>query len=315
MAFKSNSIFWVEIDKIVPNPYQPRRDFDEAKLKDLSDSIRQYGVLQPLVVIQREIPRGDGGISTQYELLAGERRVRASKMAGLTHVPVTIRDEEESDQMKLEIAIIENLQREDINAIERARAFSQLAENFKLSHGDIAKKVGKSREYVSNTIRLLMLSEEMQRALSEGHITEGHTRPLLMLIDRPTEQENLYKEIIQRKITVRDAEQISRRIATDKVRKRERMYDPDIVELENKVSETLGTRVRVEPTGVGGRIMIDFFSQDDVRKILHLLNGEEKNETISPEGSLIKPNEANEATEAKKLDGDDDLYAVTNFTV
>ena len=244
-------------------------------------------------------------------------------MAGLTHIPVMIRDEEQSEQIKLEIAIIENLQREDINAIERAKAFSQLAEQFKLSHGDIAKKVGRSREYVSNTIRLLMLTAEMQQALAEGKITEGHTRPLLMLVDRPEEQQTLYREIILKKITVRDAEQISRRIATDKVRKRERMYDPDIVELENQVSEVLGTRVRVEPTGVGGRILIDFFSQDDVRKILHLLNGEEKNGVLTTtENSTeaeISPKENSEDTlpdqQAGKSDADDDLYAVTNFSV
>lgn len=320
--FQSNSIFWVEVDKIVPNPFQPRREFDPAKLKDLSDSIRQYGVLQPLVVTQRERERESGGMMVEYELIAGERRLRASKMAGLSQVPVIIRDDAENDQMKLELAIIENLQREDINAVERARAFKQLADSFGLSHVQIAAKVGKSREYVSNTIRLLLLPEDMLTALGEGKITEGHTRPLLMLSDRPEEQQVLFREILLKKITVRDAEQISRRIATDKVRKKERMYDPDIVALEERVSEALGTRVRVEPTGLGGRILIDYFAPEDIKKILTLLNGETG--VVSPDqGSLPTtefaetPETASEvpppAVEEKK--DDDDLYAVTNFSL
>ena len=157
MAYQSNSIFWVEVDRIVPNPYQPRRDFDEGRLKDLANSIRQYGVLQPLVVTQREVSRDNGGMGMEYELIAGERRLRAAKIAGLTQVPVIIRDDQENEQVKLEIAIIENLQREDINAVERAQAFKQLAGQFGLSHTDIAKKIGRSREYVSNTLRILML--------------------------------------------------------------------------------------------------------------------------------------------------------------
>lgn len=153
MSFHNDAIFWVEVDKIVPNPFQPRRSFDEQKLRDLSDSIRQYGILQPLVVTQHEKEREDGGLFVEYELIAGERRLRAAKMAGVSLVPVIIRDSQESEQMKLELAIIENLQREDINAVERARAFAQLAEDFKLTHALIAQKVGRSREYVSNTIR------------------------------------------------------------------------------------------------------------------------------------------------------------------
>ena len=320
MSFHGDSIFWVEVEKIVPNPFQPRREFDQTKLKDLSDSIRQYGVLQPLVVTQRETPRESGGMSVQYELIAGERRLRASKLAGLAQVPVIIRDGVQSDQMKLEIAIIENLQREDINAVERARAFKQLAETFNLSHGQIAAKVGKSREYVSNTIRLLLLPEEMLTALGEAKISEGHTRPLLMLSDRPEEQSVLFREILLKKITVRDAEQISRRIATDRVRKKERMYDPDIVALEESVSERLGTRVRVEPTGLGGRILIDYFSPEDIRKILTLLEGRE-NPLIAETAEIVTEQlpadpalSEDTSPEAKKSD-DDDLYAVSNFSL
>lgn len=319
MAFQNNSIFWVEVNRIIPNPYQPRRFFDEQKLKELADSIRQYGVLQPLVVTQREVAKENGGIGVEYELIAGERRLRASKMAGLSQVPVIIRDDEQTAQMKLELAIIENLQREDINSVERARAFHQLAEQFGLTHTEIAKKVGRSREYVSNTVRILQLPEDMQQSLAEGGITEGHTRPLLMLIDRPEEQRTLFKEILARKMNVRDAEQISRRIAVDKVRKRERMYDPDIVELEERASETLGTRVRVEPGAVGGRILIDFNSEEDVRKVLRLLNREEQT-TEAPQSfagsSETSENDVpTEVPEPKNTPPEDDLYSVTNFSI
>lgn len=271
-GFYSDAIFWVEVEKIQPNPYQPRKEFDEAKLKDLASSIRQYGVLQPLVVTRKEFQKDDGGIGVVYELIAGERRLRASRLAGLPQVPVIIRDDEQSDMMKLELAIIENLQREDLNAIDRARAFDRLAREFNFKHAEIAKKVGKSREYVSNTIRLLALPEVMQQALSDGRITEGHTRPLLMLIDRPEEQDVLFREIMLKKLTVRESEGIARRIAFERARKRERMYDPDIIEMEQKLTEALGTRVAIETKEVGGKLVIDFFSDDDLRDILAMFN-------------------------------------------
>lgn len=271
-GFYSDAIFWVEVDKIQPNPYQPRKEFDEAKLKDLSGSIRQYGVLQPLVVTRREFQKDDGGLGVTYELIAGERRLRASRLAGLSQVPVIIRDDDQSDMMKLELAIIENLQREDLNAIDRARAFERLAREFNFKHAEIAKKVGKSREYVSNTIRLLALPEAMQTALSEGRITEGHTRPLLMLTDRREEQDVLFREIMLKKLTVREAEGIARRIAFERARKKERMYDPDIIEMEQRLTEALGTRVAIETKEVGGKLVIDFFSDDDLRGILAIFN-------------------------------------------
>lgn len=281
-GFYSDSIFWVELDRIKPNPFQPRKEFDEARLNDLAASIRQYGVLQPLVVTRREFEKPEGGLGTEYELIAGERRLRASKIAGLTQVPVLIRSSDETDMMKLELAIIENLQREDLNAIDRARAFERLVKEFGFKQSEVAKKVGKSREYVSNTIRLLMLPADMQTALSEGRITEGHTRPLLMLIDRPEEQVTLYKEIMLKKLTVREAEGIARRIAFDRVRKHERMYDPDIVDMEKKLTEALGTRVAIETKEVGGKLVIDFFSDDDLRSILGIFNERAGNPAAAP---------------------------------
>lgn len=283
----SNSIFWVEVEKIHPNPYQPRKEFDPARLSELADSIRQYGVLQPLVVTRHEIEREDGGLSVEYELISGERRLRASKLAGLLQVPVIIRIGEDNDREKLELAIIENLQREDLNSVEKARAFKQLAEEFGFKHGEIAKKVGKSREYVSNTIRLLMLPETILEALSSGQITDGHARPILMLVDRPEEQMTLFKEVLYKKLTVRDAEAIARRIAYDRVRKKERAFDPEIVELEERMSEKFGTRVQIERKDIGGRVMIDFFSNDDLRNILMLVeSGEDGQAANSPHAMM-----------------------------
>src|SRR3989338_3040370 len=202
--YQGDSIFWVEVERIQPNPFQPRRTFDEAALASLAESIRQYGVLQPLTVTRKEIERPGEGIFVQYELIAGERRLRASRLAGLLQVPVVIRSAEDSDKMKLELAIIENLQREDLNALDRAKAFKRLVDEFSMQHKEIALKVGKSREYVSNTLRILMLPEAIQLALAAGAITEGHTRPLLILADRAEEQMTIFKEVVARRITVRD---------------------------------------------------------------------------------------------------------------
>jgi len=272
-GFENNAIFWVEVDKIQPNPYQPRKEFNEAHLRDLSDSIRQYGVLQPLVVTRKETPRPDGtGMDVSYELIAGERRLRASKLAGIARVPVLIRQGAEDAQVKLELAIIENLQREDLNPVDRALAFAKLANEFGFKHTEIAKKVGKSREYVSNTLRLLVLPQDILDALSQGKITEGHARPLMMLSDRPEEQSTLFKEIMWKKLTVREAEQIARSIAKEKVRKKIEI-DPETERMEKELAESLGTRVSIERRQVGGgKVVIDFFSAEDLRALLDRVN-------------------------------------------
>jgi len=284
--FRDNSIFWIEVDRIKPNPFQPRREFDEDKLNDLAESIKQYGLLQPLTVTRKEVQRDDGSLFTEYELIAGERRLRASKIAGLTQIPAIIRSSEDSDRVKLELAIIENLQREDLNPIERAEAFRQLSEDFGFKHAEIAKRVGKSREYVSNTLRLLALPDDIKSALSGGKITEGHARPMLMLSDRPEEQQTLFKEVLYKKLTVREAESIARRVAFEKVRKQSRSFDPGLVEVEEKLAESLGTRVFIEKRQVGGKIMIDFFSDDDLQKILALIN--RGNDGLGPSPNMLK---------------------------
>ncbi len=274
MAFQGDSIFWVEVEKIVPNPFQPRREFDQHKLQELADSIRMYGVLQPLTVTRNEIQRDDGTFYSEYELIAGERRLRASKLAGVSQVPVIIRSGEQTEQEKLELAIIENLQREDLNAVDRALAFRQLADAFGLSHGDVAKKVGRSREYVSNTIRLLGLPEHMLDALRRGDMSEGHSRTLLMLNDRKEEQEVVFQEILLKKLSVREVERIARKIATDKIRKKNDDFDIHLIEIEKQFTETLGTRVQIQKTDFGGKLTIDYFSTDDLEVLLERIKRE-----------------------------------------
>ncbi len=263
---KETGVFWIEVEKIKPNPMQPRKEFDQKKLADLGDSIRQYGVLQPLVVVRKEYEIPTGRI-VEYELIAGERRLQASKLAGLSQVPVIIR-EEPPEQIKLELALIENIQREDLNPVERARAFRQLIDNFKLKHHEVGTKIGKSREFVTNTLRILALPEDIQEGLSKGLITEGHTRPLLMLSEQPEHQTALYKEIIYKQINVREAERISRRIAIERRKKQEEPLDAETKTVEEKLSDALGTRVLIEKKGEKGRISIEFFSEEELGNIL-----------------------------------------------
>jgi ParB family chromosome partitioning protein len=326
--FYNDSIFWIDVNKIEPNPYQPRREFDDGQMQSLADSIRQYGVLQALVVTRKEFEKEDGGIGVKYELIAGERRLRAARIAGLSQVPVLIKTGDDTDLMKLELAIIENIQREDLNPVDRARAFERLANEFGFKHHTIAQKVGKSREYVSNTLRLLALPSDILDALSQGKITEGHARPLMMLSDRPDEQSVLFKEITFKKLTVREAEGIARRIAYDKVRKKERAFDPELVGLEEKLREALGTRVQIERREVGGKIMIDFFNNDDLRSLLDII---QTNVLKDPHEALDKfasqnpveieaesgqaPIDDRSKDEKQKEEGEEDIYSVRNFTV
>jgi ParB family transcriptional regulator, chromosome partitioning protein len=266
----NNAIFWIDVDKIDPNPYQPRKEFDDSALAELADSIKQYGVLQPLVVSRQEITNDRGGIEVRYELIAGERRTRASRLAGIRQVPAIVRVGDNS-KLKLELAIIENLQREDLNPIDRARAFMRLIEEFQMTHAQVGKKVGKSREYVSNSIRLLSLPTEIMDGLASKKISEGHTRPLLMLADRPDEQSALFRDIVNRKMSVRESEKIARRIAHEKVRREHLRTDPQILDLERKFSEELGTRVTIESGDHGGKIVIDYGDPKELQELLVLL--------------------------------------------
>ncbi|MBU6426835.1 ParB/RepB/Spo0J family partition protein [Patescibacteria group bacterium] len=334
--YVNNAIFWIELEKISPNPYQPRREFDEAAMKSLAESIRMYGVLQPLVVTRKEVFNETGGMSVEYELISGERRLRAAKLAGLAQVPALIRNGEDGAREKLEIAIIENLQREDLNAVERARSFNRLIKEFGLKQTQVADKVGKSREYVANTLRILALPDDILTALEEGKISEGHTRPLLMLSEKPEEQAVLFKEIMAKKLSVREAEAAARRVATERVRNKEKYLDPAVLELEKKLNEALGTRVKVDRTNeTGGIIKIDFFSTDDLRILLSRLNGETAGALPTAAGtptenliggvrsdyrgeSAAEEGEApadDRSTREIKEEENEDIYSLKNFSV
>ena len=325
-----DSIYWVEVDRIKPNPYQPRKSFDEMALASLAESIRQYGVLQPLTVTRKETEVLGEGIRVEYELIAGERRLRASKIAGVLQVPVVIRNGEDDDRVKLELAIIENLQREDLNPVDRATAFQQLAMQFGLKHADIGKRVGKSREYVSNSLRILALPKEMIEAVRTGQIVEGHTRPLLMLMDKPEEQRTLFKEILLKRLTVRDSEQLARRVAVERSRKGD--LTPELLLLERELTDALGTRVRIEKkdqTG-GGKLLIDFFSVEDLAQIRKVIGGDFGKRidavvhTAAPvqlvpnvgEAEGASATVAEEAPVAVDLTEDtDDIYSIKDFSL
>lgn len=310
-----DSIFWVEVERINPNPFQPRKSFDETALASLAESIRQYGVLQPLTVTRKETMVPEKGIVVSYELIAGERRLRASKLAGIREVPVVIRTSEDSDRLKLELAIIENLQREDLNPIDRALAFNRLVTDFGLKHAEVGTRVGKSREYVSNTLRILLLPKEIQDALAAGEISEGHTRPLLMLNDKPEEQRTLFQEVVLKKLTVRDTEQLARRVAVDKARKGD--LTPDLLQLERELTDALGTRVRIEKKEQGGKLLIDFFSAEDLANLRVMIASAHMPlvataVTAEPEAAAEPAAPAPTVAPEK---AEEDLYSISNFSV
>ncbi|MBI2024173.1 ParB/RepB/Spo0J family partition protein [Candidatus Giovannonibacteria bacterium] len=262
---RSSSIFFIEVDRIKPNPLQPRTEFDETKLSELAESIRQYGVLQPLVVTrkERETPNG---VITDYELIAGERRLKASRLAGLREVPALIRDEP-IEKIKLELALVENVQREDLNTIDRAVAFNRLHDEFGLTHKEVGMRIGKSREYVANSVRLLGLPEEIQDALRAGRITESHARYLLMLQNDPQGQKVLLDTIINQGINVREAERISKEMLSNNSDSK-KIVDPDTKNIEEKLAQTLGARVNISKSDNGGKISLEFFSPDELNSFI-----------------------------------------------
>ena len=247
----------VAIDQIRPNPRQPRVEFDEAALAELVASIRIQGVIQPLLV--RHLPEGD------YELIAGERRLRAAKRAGLTHVPVFSR--EISDVESLEIALVENIQRDDLSPLEEAAAFHRLIDEFGHTQEEVAERVGKSRPAVANALRLLRLPESIKQDLSRGRLTAGHARVLLS-IDGADAQLRASKQIQARRMSVRDAEQLA---ATRKGAASPVARDPHRGAVERELSTALGTRVRITLKGRGGRIEIEFYSQEELQGLVERL--------------------------------------------
>ena len=264
-----NMVQMIPINKIVANPYQPRKTFDGEKLAELADSIKFQGIIQPLVVVKTS----DG-----YEILVGERRYRASLIAGLQEVPAIIRGEI-SDRAKLELALIENVQREDLNSIEEARAYARLSEEFNLTQEQIAKKVGKSRPAIANIMRLLNLPAQIQRAVIENKITEGHGRALLPLEHQQETQMEVFEWVLKEPVTVREVENRVREIKKLPLKpyirtSKAKQPDPEIKQVEDDLREKLGTKVRLHKTGDTGKIMIEFYSQEDLQKIIGRLSRE-----------------------------------------
>ncbi len=264
VSYEGSSIRELDISLIVANPYQPRKIFNPEALQELADSIREHGVIQPVVVTET-----DNG----YELVVGERRFRASQLAGLEKVPAIVK-KSMGDQTKLEVALIENIQRQELNSIEEAQAYQQLMDKFDLTQAEVAVKVGKSRSGVANTLRLLQLPAEIQRGIIEGKIFEGHGRAILTLPDIER-QLLMYKKIVDQNMNVRQVEaevrEFARRRKMDAA-----MPDPKLMAIETQLRGKLGTQVKVSRQGRGGKITIEFFSDEDLADILSRISEDEK---------------------------------------
>ncbi len=266
-ARRAGSVFWIDVSKIDPNPHQPRKEISEESLRDLTESIREHGILQPLLVTKKETAT-ERGLDVRYELVAGERRWRAAELAGLREVPVVIRERAPSESEKLEWALIENVQREDLNPVERASAFTRLVNEFGMLQREIAVRIGKSREYVGNLLRLLSLPDEIQAALAVGTITEGHGRAILMISD-PANRQLLFERIRTASLSVRDAELAAKSLGARRRRGRgARPVDPDLRSLQERLEEAFATKVVVEKQGERGKIVVEFYSQEELQNIL-----------------------------------------------
>ncbi len=270
------AIFHIEVEKIKPNPHQPRRHFDDGALHDLASSIREFGVIQPLIAskVQIETPMGT---LVEYQLIAGERRLMAAKLAGLPRVPVIVRNMP-LEQEKLEIAIIENLQREDLNPIENARAYAQLQDQFRLTQREIAVRLSKSRESIANTMRLLNLPTVIQDAIATKQIGESQGRLLLAVTDISAQQK-LFEDLLHENFSVRELKlRINKANQSGQGAVQARMnlvHDPELQFLKDKLELVLGTPVSIQRNGPSGKIVIDFFSEEELRGII---------ERIKPEG-------------------------------
>ncbi len=246
-------ILKINPSRIAINPHQPRTYFSDAALNDLAESIKQHGIISPLIVTKKD----DG-----YELIAGERRLRSAKMIGLKEIPVIVR--EEKDQKKLEIALIENLQREDLNPLETARAYQRLIDEFNITQEEAAHKVGKARSSVANALRLLTLPVEIQEALAGGKITEAHAKYLLGL-EGAAKQINMLKKIMRQNLTVAETDKEIKRIGGTKAAKQKDYFDRAH---EEELGELLATKVEIKRQGRGGKLVIDFYSEEELNEII-----------------------------------------------
>lgn len=257
------NVFYIEVHKIRPNPDQPRKDFDQEALADLSRSIRKFGVLQPLLVSKIEEDNARGR-NVYYQLIAGERRLRAAQLAGLPHVPVIIRDEIPDDKSnRLEVALIENVQREDLNPMEEAEAYDRLSREFALTQKEIAEKVSRSREAVANAIRLLKLPKYIKDALRDGRISAAHARALLAF-ESESRQKEVYEQIVKGGFSSKDAEEAA---ASSKSASGKGKKDIRFVALEKNLGQKLNVPVLIKATDKGGQIVIRFATHEELNTI------------------------------------------------
>ncbi|MGO1043116.1 ParB/RepB/Spo0J family partition protein [Clostridioides difficile] len=253
----------IDIDKIYPNEVQPRKQFDEEKIKVLSESIKNYGVLQPIVVKMDE--------NNKYMIIAGERRFRASKLANKSQIPAIIKDIEMKDIM--EIALIENLQREDLNSIEEALAYKSLIEHYNVTQEEISEAVGKSRPHITNTLRLLNLGQDVIDMIDNGKITAGHGKALLRIVDKKL-QLQIAKKIEEEELSVREVENIAKKISENKeedMPKKSKPKDVFILDVEDKLRNIFGTKVNISKGKKKGKIEIEYYNDDDLNSIVSML--------------------------------------------
>ncbi|MCC8169376.1 MAG: ParB/RepB/Spo0J family partition protein [Oscillospiraceae bacterium] len=260
----NGDIIHIKLSSIEPNKNQPRKNFDNEKIEVLAESIKENGLIQPIIVT----PSKNG----MYKIVAGERRWRASKKAGLKEIPAVIRDY--SDEQVAEIALIENLQREDLNPIEEALGYKALLEDFNLTQELISRRIGKSRSAIANSMRLLSLEEQIQKLLVSGDISGGHARAILSLDDNELRLA-LSKKIIEDGLTVRQAEALSKQLkkkAPAKKPQEKTAYEIEIEHIQNKLSSDLGTKVKILHTDKKGKIEIEYYGNEDLERILNLIN-------------------------------------------
>lgn len=269
---KSDYIFYLEVDKIIPNRSQPRRHFSDEGIRELASSIREFGVLQPIVVTKKILDT-EHGTDVEYELIAGERRLRAVKLLGLPTIPAIVRNMD-LERERLELAVIENLQRENLNVIEVARSYARLQDEFRMTQREVAAKLGKSRETVANTLRLLDLPVPIQESLEIGRLSESHGR-LLLTVDDPALQQRLFEELLQKPMTTRELKSKVQSM-THKEKGEGRGLPTELKMLQERLSSELGAPVIIDQHGESGKITIRFYSPEELQQIIQKLGkGEE----------------------------------------
>jgi len=279
-------VFLIEVDKIVPNPDQPRRDFDEVALRELANSIQEVGLIQPIVVSKIE-KETEAGTEVHYQLIAGERRLKASKILGFERIPAIVK-KVNLERERLELALVENIQRANLNPVEEARAYARFQDDFGMTQREVATRLGKSREVVANALRLLNLPTEIQDAIARSELSESQAR-LLLAVNDPAEQKALFEAVLRDNLSVRQLRDRIQKIQSPTAPAAAgsaRVIDPEIIQIQKDLETLLGTQVKLEKTGDIGKITISFFSPEELRQIIERFTATER-------AAVIKTDEEN----------------------